>query len=153
MTLYLWRYFMERSPYTKYERLRLVKECVEWCKIKGNSVAQFARLNDIKRTGLYNWKNTFSNILDLNNLPSSNDDLDALLDSVTIKNQMKKFVKVKGLKTLSTNLQIIDDKKADKKADNKDNIIIKTKFCTIEVPCNSSKDSIFNLLASIKEVQ
>lgn len=140
---------MERSRYTKYERLRMVKECVDWCRIKGNSVAQFARLNNIKRTCLYNWKNSFSKILDLNNLPSSNEDLDNLLDKLTRKTQVKTFVKVKGLKTLSTNLQTIENKREEIK----DNIIIKTQFCTIEVPCNCSNDCIFNLLKSIKEVQ
>lgn len=136
---------MERSHYTKYERLMLIKECGEWCRIKGNSVASFAKMKHIKRTCLYNWKNLFSNIIDFNNFPTSESELDDILNKHSKKNQIKKLVKIEKIKSLPAKVE------ANKEPER--NITIKTQFCSIEIPANCSKDSISNILASIKEIQ
>jgi hypothetical protein len=136
---------MERSRYTKYERLMLVKECGEWCRIKGNSVASFAKMKHIKRTCLYNWKNLFSNIIDFNNFPTSENELDNILKNHSKKNQTRKLVKIEKINPLPSKVE------ANKEPER--NITIKTQFCSIEIPDNCSKDSIINILTSIKEIQ
>jgi len=137
--------FMQRSKYAKYERLMIVKECVDWCKINGNSVAAFAKMKNIKRTSLYNWKNLFSNVVDFENCPTSTSELDALFNNCSKKNQISNFVKIEKLQSLPVKAEVTEEAKQ--------NITIKTQFCSIEIPSDCSKDSIINLLASLKEVQ
>jgi len=131
---------MSKSKYQTEEKIKIVKECIEWCMIPGNSVASFSRFKDIDRTSLYNWKKRYSNYFNTQNiLPMPKE----ICSTKNNSNQLSKFVKVENsVKLLPVSIEPKEEA----------TLTIKTQYCSIEIPNGTSKASIKNLLESLREI-
>jgi len=131
---------MRKSNYQTEEKVKIVKECIEWCMIPGNSVASFSRFRNIDRTSLYNWKKRYSNYFNKQNILLMPKEIYPINNN---SNQINKFVKIEN--SSITLPSLLEPKKES-------TIRIKTQFCSIDIPDGTSKDSIKNLLESLREI-
>ena len=131
---------MRKSNYQTEEKVKIVKECIEWCMIPGNSVASFSRFRNIDRTSLYNWKKRYSNYFNKQNILLMPKEIYPINNN---SNQINKFVKIEN--SSNTLPSLLEPKKES-------TIRIKTQFCSIDIPDGTSKASIKNLLESLREI-